>query len=97
MASQLYGDVMDYTADTLAQALRMCAADAVSDAVYAALCASALLGTLLAAMPVEDRPQRHVEMLTDVASGGDLTTPAVVRGRALTALAGLVHTATAAQ
>ena len=97
MASQLYGDVMDYTADTLAQALRTCAADAVSEAVYTALCASALLGTLLAAMPVEDRQQRHVEMLTDVASGGDLTMPAVVRGRALTALAGLVHTATAAQ
>jgi hypothetical protein len=98
LAPQLYGDMVEFTADALADALKGCrrqgkgkrvGGDSV-EAAHAAVCAGALLGSLLAALPVGVRREEHLALLTDAATDMDLGTPAAVRARALSALAGLV-------
>ena len=98
LSPQLYGDMVEFTAEALTDALRGCrrqgrakrvAVDSL-EAAHAAVCAGALLGSLLAALPVGARREAHLALLTDAATDTDLGTPAGVRARCLSALAGLV-------
>ena len=98
LSPQLYKDMVEFTADALADALKGCRSqgkgkrvdgDSVA-AAHAAICAGALLGSLLAVLPVGARREVHLALLTDAATDMDLGTPAAVRARALSALAGLV-------